>query len=225
MTAKTGVGYETEADRVRRRLRETLNPRERAAHWWSYHRRHVLIAALLLLLALGVWLRSSAVVPADYSVAWVGREPLEEETARQIAQALAGYGEDINGDGTVHVEVHQITLDLENLLDHGVQGQQAYGAVMALEADLSTFQSGLFLTDDPAALQAYTGALLYLDGSEPPEGAEDWERMAVSWAELPIAQAAPEGEGLYLACRGCWQAEQEERFGQSWALWQKLLQE
>lgn len=208
--------YETEAQRVKKRLKETLTPREKLANWWDYHQRQVIIGAVLLVLALYMLGQDRSGPPADYTVGWVGRQPLSSETAEAVSERLAQYGRDINGDSQIQVSIHQMKLDLASVLASGTQGQQEYGELLALDADLEVGQSGIFLTDDPASLQAYTGALLYLDGTTPEPGAMDWENMVVPW-EL-------EGAGtIYAGCRGCWKEDWEETWTQYQQLWEGFL--
>lgn len=204
--------YETETQRVKKRLRETLTVRQKLENWWDYHRTQVIIGTILLVLALYMLGQDRSVPPADYTVAWVSSHSLSPETAEAISQRMAPYGQDLNGDGQVQVSIHQIKLDLASVLVNGTQGQQEYGELLALDADLEAGQSGIFFTDDPAALQAYTGALLYLDGTTPAPGAVDWENMFLSWEQ--------EGQGsIYAGCRGCWKADWEETFAQYRQLW------
>ncbi|MGM9593022.1 MAG: hypothetical protein ACI3U8_01575 [Candidatus Onthomonas sp.] len=217
-------GYETENDRIRKRLKETLTPREKLANWWFYHRFHVLIGALALLLAACLIWQGIGTPAADYTVGWVGARELDSAAAEQIAQGLAQYGEDLNGDGQVWVEIHQMPVDLAAFLEQGGAGSEKVRAnIMALEADMSVCQSVIFLTDDPAAFWAYSGALLYLDGTEPEAGAEDWENMVVAWSQCSGLGEQPVEGALYLGCRGCWQENQQETWEQSWQLWEKLL--
>lgn len=178
----------------------------------SYHRTQVIIGAILLALALYMLGQGRSVPPADYTVAWVSSHALAPETAEAISQEMAQYGQDLDGNGQVQVSIHQIKLDLASVLVNGTQGQQEYGELLALDADLEAGQSGIFFTDDPAALQACTGALLYLDGTTPEPGAMDWENMFLPWAQ--------EGAGrIYAGCRGCWKADWEETFDQYQQLW------
>lgn len=211
--------YEAEAQRVRKRLKETLTGREKLANWWEYHKAHVAAAAVLLLFVAYFALQDRAVPDPDYTAAWVSGQALDGETEEALSRLLARYGQDLNGDGLVVVNIHQIKLDLASVLADGAQGQQEYGELLALNADLEVGQSGLFLTDDPASLQAYTGALLYRDGTQPaPDApdAPDWENMVASW-EL-------EGAGtVYAGCRGCWKDDQRESWSRYWALWESLL--
>lgn len=219
-----GEYYETERDRIKRRLRRELTPRQRLSNWWHYHWHYVLLA--LAAAGAAAYFASSwgSAPPADYSVAWVGRGYLPEEAENALAAALAACGEDVDGDGRVAVRIRQTALDLRAIAGRGTSGEQEYAGLMALEADLNCGQSTLFLLEDPEAFQAYFGALLYLDGTEPPPGAADWERMAVSWEDavgpLPEGTRSP----VWLACRGCWKEEQREGWNASRRLWETILQ-
>lgn len=214
--------YETESDRIKRRLRQELTTRQKLENWWNYHWHHVLI----VLAAVGVmaYFGSSwgSALPEDYSVVWVGDHYLPDETEDALAAALAAYGEDVNGDGQVVVSVRQVGLDLRAVAERGTSGQQEYADLMALNADLNCGQSTVFILEDPEAFQAYSGALLYLDGAEPAEGAMDWENMTVSWQDafgpLPEGMDSP----VWLACRGCWKEEQRESWESSRQLWDRI---
>lgn len=202
------MAYVPEAERVRQRLRETLTPGERLANWWYYHKLHVavLAAALLLIVYFAAQALSNPV--PDCTLAWVGRARLTKEQEADIIAYFAPYAEDVGGDGRVCVTLQQYPLDMERMEARGMtSGQQEYASLLALEADLATGQSGLFLTDQPGALERYAGAMLYLDGSEPAEGADDWENMFV-----------PLGGGVSLGCRGCWDEEQQS-LAAARALW------
>lgn len=219
--------YETETERVRRQLRETLTPRQKLANWWDYHRKHVFIALAALLIALYFAAQNRGNLPADYTVGWVSGRELDARTVEDIAERLARFGSDENGDGIVHVDLHQMIIDLGAVIERGggTEGQKEQGNLMALEADLSICQSVVFLTDDPASLQACTGALVYRDGGMPEAGANDWENMALAWSDCPRLGASPvEGE-LYLACRGCWQEDQQARWSEGWRLWKTIQSE
>lgn len=208
--------YETEAQRVRKRLKQDLSGRERLRNWWDYHKLHVLLGAALAVLAAILLLQDPGGPAADYTVCWVSPRPLEEEASAELSKRLASYGRDLNGDGTVRVEVRQLLLDLDAVLTRGTQGQREYGELLALDADLEAGQSGIFLTDDAASLQAYTGALLYLDGTVPEPGAPDWENMVISWTR-------EDAGAIYAGLRGCWKESWEETWGSYRDLWAAML--
>lgn len=212
----TGDGWETEAQRIKKRLRAELTPRQRLANWWHYHKLHV-AAGVIAALALSYVLLDSRRPEPDYTIGWVSALRLDEEGAAETVRRLSRYAADLNGDGHVEIAVHQIILDLDRLLAQGAGtgGQQELGELMALEADLDVGQSGIFLTDSPAAFQAYTGALVYRDGTYPAEGASDWENMVVPWEQA--------GTGtVYAGLRGCWKEDWAETWNQYLALWRRL---
>ncbi len=148
---------------------------------------------------------------------------MPDETEAALATALAAYGEDVNGDGQVVVSIRQVGLDMRAVAERGTSGQQEYADLMALNADLNCGQSTVFILEDPEAFQTYSGALLYLDGAEPAEGAMDWENMTVSWQD--VFGQLPEGidSPVWLACRGCWKEEQRESWESSWQLWDRVV--
>lgn len=207
------MAYLSEAERVKKHVRETLTAQERLLHWWHYHWIYAAVSAAALLL--GVYFAAQALSNPhpDYTIGWVGTYPLSQEQEAAVAEGLAPFGEDQNGDGKICIIVRQYLLDLEAMHRRGMtNGEQEYASLLALEADLTTGQSGLFLTVQPAAFQQYSGALLYRDGSEPAEGAEDWENMVI-----------PCGEGLYLGCRGCWVEGQQPGLDAARSLWCRFL--
>lgn len=211
-----GNGYETEAQRVRKRLKETLTLREKLSNWWEYHKVHVAAAAVLLLFLLYFAVQDRSIPDTDYTVAWVSGQALGDEAEKELSQMLSQYGQDLNHDGTVQVGIHQIQLNLRQVIARGgTEGQQEYGELLALNADLEVGQSGIFLTDDPASLQAYTGALLYRDGTRPDKTEEDWKNMVVSWEQ--------EGVGaVYAGLRGCWKDSWTETWEQYRIFWNAL---
>lgn len=210
--------YVTEEQRVRQRLKETLTRREKLANWWEYHKIQTAAVMVLLLFIIYFAVQDRSIPDADYTAAWVSGQALGEEAEESISQKLSQYGQDLNHDGKVHVSIHQIRLDLGLLISRGgSEGQQEYGELLVLDSDLEVGQSGIFLTDDPASLQAYTGALLYRDGTQPEEGALDWENMVISWEQEGIGT-------VYAGLRGCWKDSWEGTWEQYHLLWNALLE-
>lgn len=214
--------YETENDRIRARLRQDLTRRQRLENWWNYHWHHVLI--VLAILGVSAYFASSwgSAVPEDYSVVWIGGQYLPDETEKALAAALAVYGEDVNGDGQVVVSIRQVGLDLRAVLERGTSGQQEYADLMALNADLNCGQSTIFLLEDPEAFQAYCGALLYLDGEQPEEGALGWQNMTVSWEDTVGPLREGTHASIWLGCRGCWKEDQRESWESGRRLWNRV---
>lgn len=186
------------------------------ANWWEYHKVHVAAAAVLLLFILYFAVQDRSIPDTDYTVAWVSGQTLGNKAEKELSQMLSQYGQDLNHDGAVQVGIRQIQLDLGQVISGGgAEGQQEYGELLALNADLEVGQSGIFLTDDPASLQAYTGALLYRDGEHPDETAEDWENMVVSWEQDDVGT-------VYAGLRGCRKDSWAETWEQYRILWNAL---
>ena len=148
------MAYLSEAERVKKHVLETLTTQERLLHWWHYHWIYAAVSAAALLL--GVYFAAQALSNPhpDYTIGWVGTYPLSPEQEAAVAEGLAPFGEDQNGDGKICITVRQYLLDLEAMHRRGMtNGEQEYASLLALEADLATGQSGLFLTVQPAAFQ------------------------------------------------------------------------
>ncbi len=209
--------YITEEQRIRQHLKETLTGRQKLAHWWEYHKVHTAITVILLLFLLYFALQDRSIPDPDYTVAWVSGHVLEDGVEESISQMLSQYGQDLNHDGIVSVSIHQIRLDLGLLIERGcTAGQQEYGELLVLNSDLEVGQSGIFLTDDAASLQAYTGALLYCDGTLPEQDAKDWENMVIAWEQ--------DGIGIiYAGLRGCWKDSWTDTWAEYQVLWKNLL--
>ncbi len=191
-------------------------------NFWFYHRVHVLLILAVSIMSAYLFMQSRSVIPADYTVAFVSGYGLDGDEAEAIAEQLGQYGEDVNGDGKVHVDVHQIQLDLRRLAENGgTEGEKERGQLMALEADMASCQSVLYLTDDPEALWLYTGVLVYKDGTEPSRNAKDFENMVIPW-KMPFDSESFDSR-IYLGCRGCWQENQKDAWAASWKLWESIL--
>ena len=153
----------------RREARE-LTPVQKRKNWWRYHWKYVL-AGLLGAGFLFVVVRDRVTkIEPDCSVALVTRYGVTEgETAPRKA-ALEAVCPDSNGDGTVCVAVNIIQLDYTST-DMSAEAMKVMEAnIDKLNFDFYTRQSGILLLDDPENFQRATGALAYLDGSQPPEG-------------------------------------------------------
>lgn len=86
--------YETEADRIRKRLKETLTPWEKVKNFWFYHKFHVLIGVLALALVGYFLFTDSLTEEADYSVLYVSPNPPSEALEETLTASLSSLGTD-----------------------------------------------------------------------------------------------------------------------------------
>lgn len=153
-------------------------------NWLHYHWLYLVIAAAAAWIGMS-WLANALhwgqTLP-DYQIAYVGERSLPEDTARAVEQALARYGEDLNGDGVVRVTLHQYVSGTE---DKEKAGTYAIAAQMQFLADMNAQESSLLLLEDPARFQLEYQALANWDGTAP--AADDYSARGktVLWSACP----------------------------------------
>lgn len=164
-----------------------LTKKEKAANWWYYHRLHVGIAAVVL--ALLVWLAADILgrTMPDYQLALVTSRYIPDTVLTELGEALAPFGQDLNGDGETLVQVagYQLALGTGEDVSSGSTAADSAAAGAAATVDAYTQMAGfttlsgdvtartslIFLTDDPEGFQASFDLLALADGSLPDEGA------------------------------------------------------
>ena len=89
--------------------KQELSPMEKRKNWWSYHKWHLLIGVVILVISFSILLDMLRVfeVKPDYQIAYVGSNPLPEDTIHALENAISEIGQDLNHDGQVFVRVNQ----------------------------------------------------------------------------------------------------------------------
>lgn len=173
-----------------------MTPAERRANWWHYHWTHLILAGVAVALLIGAAAEQLARVEPDCTVAVVTRRMLTAEEELALRAALEPLAADTNGDGRVSVALNTMAIDFASERVDEVSARMMAGSLEKLSADFFAGQSGLFLLDDPAGFVGSYHALRYLDGSEPPGDAGDWQAMARCLADSPalegLAQQLPD---------------------------------
>ncbi len=221
------------------RRQRQYSRRERWANWWDYNLKWVLIfgiaAAFVGYCFIGQYFFTTH---ADYNVALVAPHYLPEATQTALEQALAAYGQDLNGDGKVVVKVNVYPLDFDN------EDSDAYldmAGTTKLSTDIQGALSSIFILYDPAGFQNTTGTLRYLDGSLPQSDADnDWWNMVYRWTDCPVltsldlgdytADAVQSSNGssqellshYYIGIRGAWTKDAAQLMESSQGLWDQL---
>ena len=196
-------------------------PQQKRRNWWHYHKWHVLIGAVLLLIVLDVGRSAFHIgeIQPDVQIAYVGSAPLPEDTVTSLEAALAGLCEDASGDGRSVVQINQY------ILASGDSDAASYTAASSarLIGDLESCDSGLFLLEDAEAFQKDYQILARLDGSLPTGYEKSVEDRYLRWADCPALTGLELGSytsaildetvtgnsqellsGLYIARRGFW---------------------
>lgn len=222
------------------REKRELTPEEKRRNWWDYHRLHVIIAAVLAVVAaVMIWdiFIQRDPVP-DYQIAYIGSTYLPADTASSLETALAELGEDLNGDGRVLVKVKEYPLFAAD-----TNFQTVMAAQVQLNSDVTNCESFFFLMEDPALFSTQFELLAYPDGSVPTQWTEPDEAMWYAWTDCPVLMGLPLGsyteytvEGtitgdnqqvlapLYIARRSYDEWDTFHYLDGCTALWQKLLE-
>ena len=213
--------------------------KERWANWWDYNLKWVIIIGIIVVFFgynfIGQYFFT---VHADYNVAVVAPHYLPEATQTALQDALAAYGEDLNGDGKVVVKLNVYTMNF------GSDDSDAYldmAGTTKLSTDIQGALSSIFILYDPAGFQSTTGTLRYLDGSLPQSDADnDWWNMVYHWDDCPVLAGLDLGDytsdavqndsgssqellsHYYIGIRGAWTKDADDLLSGGEALWQAL---
>ena len=198
---------------------------EKRRNWLHYHKWHVVIGVVLLLAAGNILYHALGVgkIEPDYQIAYVGADPLPEDTVAALEAAIATLGHDCNGDRRVTVKLHQYVSAANSPDEDSVY--YAYAASVTLMADLTDCESYFFLLEDPDGFQRDYRILRRLDGTLPAETDRDTANCYLALGDCP-ALASPEPgdlpDRLYLARRGFWTDETAKYPEECDLLWEAL---
>ncbi len=155
---------------------------EKFQNWFYYNKWWLLVAAIILYVVGSMLWSISGIgqVRPDVCVAYVGSRQLPDACVKALEDALAAYGEDLNGDGLVKVQLSQhITATGENAM-------YGYAASVTVLADITQGESYFFLLEDPDAFQEEFQILAALDGSIPQEEYPTGLDKVVAWKDCPV---------------------------------------
>lgn len=122
--------------------------KQRRRNWWHYHKWHVGIGVIAVLIAGNLVWHAATQVHPDYQIAYVGAYPLPEEEAAAWESRLSALGADCSGDGKVVVRLNQYPSG-----GSGDDLMYAAASNVKLVADLDSCESYFFLLEDPEGFQ------------------------------------------------------------------------
>ncbi len=132
-----------------------LTKEEKLRNWFDYHKWHLVIAAVLIIIAAD--LAHSAYVSArsvpDYQIAYVGTKTLPSDTVSALGAAAAAFGEDLTGNGEITVSVVQYVKNTEEAAGNEAVAGSNTASEIRLMADLEDCTSAFFLLEDPEAFE------------------------------------------------------------------------
>ena len=157
------------------------NPKSKWENFWFYHKWHVIIGVFLIALAVFFLHDLLSVVHPDYQIGLITQNSYSDTAISQLETELAKYGEDLNSDGKVIVQVNSYVV-MNDTASAPVDPNIQMAGVVKMSADLNDGTSMIFLTDDASFQDQQKKQKLfsYLDGTMPADGASDYSRMRVA---------------------------------------------
>ena len=197
---------------------------QRAANWLHYHKWYVLAGAAVLALVLYILFGTVLAPKPDCRVAVVTRADLPVDVLDTLTQRFEEHTPDTNGDGRVLVQLESYVLDFGGS-STGMDAFASYAGAEQLKADLEEGWSGIYLVQDPEALQVWMQEQFWNPDKEPPllraEDARPWAQCPAgrlelgqfSWLDGEIYPGQRAMQGFWLlrrpdvpGCEGLWQA-------------------
>ena len=154
-------------------------PKKKWSNFWYYHKWHVVLVVVAA--ALCAYAVHDAFRPRpDYEVGMITSSAYPQEAVELLESGIAKYGEDLNGDGRVLVQINTYPIVPDDA------SQMTTASTIKLQADLSAGESMLFLTDPESfgRQQEQEQMFARTDGSTPPEGTADPAGMRLPLSEV-----------------------------------------
>lgn len=181
-------------------------------NWWYYHKWYVICGIILICIAIDLagnklgWFKDTP----DVQIAYIGNNPLPEDTAASIEEIFSDLADDYNHDGKVLVQLNQFVSGTSLGDIDSLAYQQA--SEIALMGDIEDCVSYFFLMEEPDKVQREFQVLAMPDGSCPSEYDLSAEDKVITWD----LDSEPQ---LYLG-RRCFYNEKHtpyaEEFSQIW---------
>lgn len=152
-------------------------------NWWHYHKWYVICGITVFLIVANLMANALGITGSkpDYQIAYVGKNPLPQDTVSALEDAFSSISHDLNGDGKVLVQINQyINPDKETNAD---ASYYQYASEIELIGDITDCESYFFLLEDPETFQKEYQVLACSDGSCPEETDFSAEDKVFQWKD------------------------------------------
>jgi len=158
--------------------------KEIRANYWYYHKWRYIIGILIVAFVGGIVYSIVSKVTPDYQVALLTSESYPESVTTQLGDYLSQFGEDLNGDGKVVVQVNNYQV-MDEQAKESADPNIVMAETVKFTVDLSTYESAIFLTTEDTydEVLAMGAVFTYLDDWTVPssEAELNKDRMRRSW--------------------------------------------
>ena len=132
--------------------------RKKIQNFWFYYKIPFLVGFAVVFVLSYLTIQKHTTVQPDYHIGLVRTVPCTDMELQGLKDTFTAAGQDLNGDGTVLVQIHTYYVNLEDPAENA--GVANADTIQALDADLIGNVSGIFLLEDVAAFQTVTNNLL-----------------------------------------------------------------
>ena len=160
-------------------------PKSKWDNFWFYHKTHVIVGILIVLIVSWFIYDLASKVDPDYQIGIITNSSYPSETLDKLGEQLALHAEDLNGDGQVVVQVNGYPMAIGSDSTSEVDANTQMASVTRFSVDVQSGHSIIFMADEESfrnVMEMYS-LWSYLDGTNPEEGAEDYENMRIAWSE------------------------------------------
>ena len=170
-----------------------MTAKEKRENFWFYYKWHVIVGAVVLLIAI-LFIKDMALrKDPDYTVGVLTQTGIPVTAQEALEEKLAQFFDDRNGDGEVTVSVQSYTIPLEGDTD---DPYTVMAGMTQLTGDLQAYTSMIFLTNDAALFSRQYGFFVKNDGTLADISVEtDESELGVAWVDCPALTSLALGTG------------------------------
>lgn len=182
--------------REARKMAKELPFREKVAHIWMYYKNWI-IGSIIAAILIGTTAYQMVTRPSyDLELNFYSDKMLSEESVAALEQYIAGFVEDVDGDGEVTVKIY---TNFASILGGGAEG--TYAIQTKLMSELTAGEYSIYLFDESYSEQMTQG--MY-------EGCMESMRNVSEVPELQALLKLPEGTNIYWGTRSLYETESEK---------------
>ena len=127
---------------------EAQTPQEKLSNWWFYNKKILIAAILVIAMVISVAVSIFSQEDPDYTLAIANAYAIDEDAIALAEKHIAKYGEDLNGDGEVVVEIRDYYFLVNDNEDKELAENVFEAASVKYAADMTSCDSVIWLYDD-----------------------------------------------------------------------------
>lgn len=183
--------------------------KEKRENFWFYNKTKIIISIFVILAILFTWQPWVTNIDPDYSIGLMSQYYWGNEQLEELETMLAPYGEDLNGDGVVSINVSFYQLNATD--DSALEAGEVQAYLTRYIGELQTGDVIIYITDEVNAEQNGIGQGIFCKADDEltlvEEGEEvELEDVAVNWRTCDAISKDPYFDNFavdfYFAIRG-----------------------